>query len=146
MSKKRDNEGFEIKPAGAYLDIFRDFAEMLGDLNSEVIGREKTAPARESGTGVEKKPAGASEKAAAFAEAAEKTEGPVKEEKPDLEALLKELDGLVGLEKVKENVKSLVNLVKVRKLERKTVLPCRRCPSTWCLWAIPVLERRRWPA
>ena len=99
MSKKRDNEGFEIKPAGAYLDSLRDFAEMLGDLNSEVIGGEKTAPARESGTGVEKKPAGASEKAAAFAEA---TEGSVKEEKPDLEALLKELDGLVGLEKVKE--------------------------------------------
>ena len=122
MSKKRDNERFEIKPAGTYLDSLRDFAEMLGDLNSEVIGGEKTAPARESGTGVEKKPAGASEKAAAFAEAAEKTEGSVKEEKPDLEALLKELDGLVGLEKVKENVKSLVNLVKVRKLREENGL------------------------
>ncbi len=45
--------------------------------------------------------------------------------KPDMDKLLNELDALVGLEKIKENVKSLINLVKVRKLreENKLAVP-----------------------
>ena len=43
--------------------------------------------------------------------------------KEKLEDLLAELDGLCGLEKVKEDVKSLINLVKVRKLRQEAGLP-----------------------
>ena len=41
LNKKRDDREFEIKPAGAYLDSLRDFAGMLGDLNSAVLSRGK---------------------------------------------------------------------------------------------------------
>ncbi len=56
--------------------------------------------------------------------------GPEKEEKPEkkepeptLEELLAQMDELCGLEKVKADVKSLINLVKVRKLREKEGLP-----------------------
>ncbi|WP_297213596.1 AAA family ATPase [uncultured Flavonifractor sp.] len=42
---------------------------------------------------------------------------------PTLEELLDQLDGLCGLEKVKADVKSLINLVKVRKLRQEHGLP-----------------------
>lgn len=38
---------------------------------------------------------------------------------PDMDALMAELDALIGLENIKESVKSLVNLVKVRKLRQE---------------------------
>lgn len=41
----------------------------------------------------------------------------------DLENLLNELDGLVGLDSVKEEVRSLINLIKVRALRKKHGLP-----------------------
>ncbi len=46
-----------------------------------------------------------------------------KEPEPTLEELLAELDGLCGLKKVKEDVKGLINLVKVRKLREEAGLP-----------------------
>ena len=52
----------------------------------------------------------------------EKEEAPAQPE-PTLEELLAELDGLCGLEKVKADVKSLINLVKVRKLRQEQELP-----------------------
>ena len=42
---------------------------------------------------------------------------------PSLEELMAELDGLCGLDQVKKDVKSLVNLVKVRKLRSQADLP-----------------------
>lgn len=45
------------------------------------------------------------------------------EPEKSLEELMAELDGLVGLEKVKADVKSLINLVKVRKLREENQLP-----------------------
>ena len=45
------------------------------------------------------------------------------EPEPTLEELLAELDGLCGLEKVKADVKSLINLVKVRRLRQEAGLP-----------------------
>ncbi len=44
-------------------------------------------------------------------------------EKPDLDQLMAELDGLVGLEQVKKDVKSMMNLVKVRQLRKDAGLP-----------------------
>lgn len=57
-----------------------------------------------------------------------KTEAPKKEEapaepEPTLEELLAELDSLCGLDKVKKDVKGLINLVKVRKLRQEAGLP-----------------------
>ena len=50
-------------------------------------------------------------------------ETPPAEPEPTLEELLSELDSLCGLAKVKEDVKSLINLVKVRKLREEAGLP-----------------------
>ena len=44
-------------------------------------------------------------------------------EKPSFEELMEQLDALVGLEEVKKDVKSLVNLMKVRKLRQENDLP-----------------------
>lgn len=48
---------------------------------------------------------------------------PPQKQEPTLEELLAELDSLCGLEKVKQDVKSLINLVKVRKLREEAGLP-----------------------
>ncbi len=47
----------------------------------------------------------------------------VQQEKPDLDALMDELNELVGLEEVKKDIKNLMNLVKVRKLREQNGLP-----------------------
>ena len=61
---------------------------------------------------------------AAKAEAAPDPEAESKpEEEPTLEELLAELDELCGLDRVKKDVKSLINLVKVRKLRQEAGLP-----------------------
>ena len=54
--------------------------------------------------------------------AAPKEEAPA-EPQPTLEELLAELDGLCGLSRVKEDVKGLINLVKVRGLRKEAGLP-----------------------
>ncbi len=64
--------------------------------------------------------------AAAQGEGSSQTEAVPKEEAapaPSLEELLAELDSLCGLDKVKKDVKSLINLVKVRKLRQEAGLP-----------------------
>jgi len=61
------------------------------------------------------------EKAAATESSAEQdTE---EAEKPSLEECMAELDELIGLEEIKKDVKSLMNLVKVRKLRTENELP-----------------------
>ena len=78
----------------------------------EFVTRRKEGPAARAKTPVrEEAPAPAEERAA---------EQPPE---PTLEELLAELDGLCGLEKVKADVKSLINLVKVRKLREEHSLP-----------------------
>ncbi len=61
----------------------------------------------------------AAETKAAPAPQPKKTQQP----EPTLEELLAELDGLCGLDKVKKDVKSLINLVKVRRLREEAGLP-----------------------
>ncbi len=51
------------------------------------------------------------------------TDEPPAQPEPTLEELLAELDSLCGLEKVKSDVKSLINLVKVRRLREREGLP-----------------------
>ena len=60
-------------------------------------------------------------------EAAAKDEVPAAEEAPaetkeSVEELLAELDGLVGMEQIKRDVRSLINLIKVRKLRQENDL------------------------
>ena len=43
---------------------------------------------------------------------------------PDFDTLMAQLDALVGLEDIKKDVKSLMNLIKVRKLRQEAGLPC----------------------
>lgn len=50
-------------------------------------------------------------------------EQPPEEPQPSLEELMAQLDSLCGLEKVKKDVRSLVNLVKIRKLREEQGLP-----------------------
>ena len=45
-------------------------------------------------------------------------------EKPDFDTLMAQLDELVGLDDIKKDVKSLMNLIKVRKLRAEAGLPC----------------------
>ncbi len=58
-------------------------------------------------------------------EGTEQTAPEAAQEKPQptLEELMAELDGLCGLERVKKDVRSLVNLVKIRKLREREGLP-----------------------
>lgn len=71
--------------------------------------KDQTPAAAASGTGT-----------ATAAEAAKETEA---EPSQTVEEILAELDCLCGLPKVKEDVKSLINLVKVRKLRQEANLP-----------------------
>jgi hypothetical protein len=48
---------------------------------------------------------------------------PQEPEKPDLEELMAQLEGLVGLDEVKKDVKSTMNLIKVRSLRQENGLP-----------------------
>ena len=63
------------------------------------------------------------EQAPSPAPEAAKADEPQPEPEQTLEELLAELDSLCGLEKVKEDVKSLINLVKVRRLRQEAGLP-----------------------
>ncbi len=56
-------------------------------------------------------------------EKAAETETTPQEPEPTLEELLAELDGLCGMTQIKKDVRSLINLVKVRKLRQEQGLP-----------------------
>jgi SpoVK/Ycf46/Vps4 family AAA+-type ATPase len=101
-----DSSDFHIKPAGSYLDSLSDFADLLGTIEkAETAAKELL---KETGGTIK--------------DDAAKTKAEKVPEKPDLDKLLKQLDSLVGLEKIKANVKSLINLVKVRKLREENGL------------------------
>ena len=55
------------------------------------------------------------------AEATVEAEAP--EEKPDLDEMMSELEDLIGLKNIKKDIKSLMNLIKVRKLREQNDLP-----------------------
>lgn len=49
--------------------------------------------------------------------------GDEEQEKPDFDALMEQLEDLVGLDEIKKDIKNLMNLVKVRKLRQENDLP-----------------------
>ena len=69
------------------------------------------------------KHAGEAPAPAAASQPAAQAAAPGQEKKPDLDELMAQLEGLVGLDDVKKDVKSLVNLIKVRKLRVENGLP-----------------------
>ena len=75
------------------------------------------------GSFVDKNPVGTSGSAVGRGEKAKAAEEKSGEEKPDFDTLMAQLEGLVGLGDIKKDVKSLVNLMKVRKMRESAGLP-----------------------
>ncbi len=102
------------------------FVNSCADVLLELCGKDGLTgdrPALKADEFISRRPAPPQE---APTEAAPTAEGPGEapaEPEPTLEELMAELDGLCGLQKVKEDVKSLINLVKVRKLREEAGLP-----------------------
>jgi len=130
----------DLKPADAYLDSLAGFSDLLGTIRqaenaakemldetitqksiSDTTNQKNTAPTPVTNkqqddkekTKNESNPQGESEDNAEEAEEKEET----------LEELLERLDALVGLDNIKQNVKSLINYVKIRSLREKNELP-----------------------
>lgn len=97
---------YNLKPSGSYLDSLKDFADLLGSIEKADNAAKELLE----------------ETGGALRETAPKTKAEKAAGKPDLNTLLNQLDALVGLEKIKANVKSLINLVKVRKLREENGL------------------------
>ena len=106
MKKKEkiDFNAYGLKPAGSYSSSIDDLSDFLRDLNE--VEKKAGELNRETAAAISAKPEN-------------------KEQATDksLEELMAELDELVGLDKVKANVKSLINLVKVRRLREENELP-----------------------
>lgn len=68
---------------------------------------------------------------------AEVTEAPTE----TLEELLAQLHRLVGLQNVKEELESLIHLLKIRSIRQERGLPC---PRLHCIWSFPeTLEQEK---
>jgi len=130
-----------LKPAGSYLDSLSDFADLLGTIRQaenaakELLdetarvpgattpsdstnkpGKPEISEPKDDQKGDENSDEGTPGAPVALGETeAEKT--------PDLEELLSKLDALVGLENIKQNVRSLINYVKIRNLREEKELP-----------------------
>ena len=147
---KRELES-KLKPAGTYLDSLSDFADLLGTIQraenaaKELLeetssesrtktptakteinaksnenppkknGADSTQPSAESRTEYSKAENDEPKETTAESESAEK--------ELSLNELLDNLDALIGLENIKQNVKSLINYVKIRKLREEKELP-----------------------
>jgi SpoVK/Ycf46/Vps4 family AAA+-type ATPase len=105
-NRKENLSDYKLKPSGSYLDSLAGFADLLGTIEKA----DKAADELLKETG------------GALRDSAPKTKAEKTPDKPDLNALLAKLDALVGLSKIKANVKSLINLVKVRKLREENGL------------------------
>ena len=120
-NNKNNKIDITIKPSGSYLDSLSDFASLLGtkdgaDSSVTLLGTidEAAKAADELLKETQKSTGDGAAPAATDTEALPK---------PDLDAALKTLDELVGLENIKANVRSLINFVKVRKLREENELP-----------------------
>ena len=117
MKKDNKRPQLNIPPAKNYIGSLSDFADLLGTLDAA----EKAARDLVSETSGKTPDVVTPAPAEKTAEPNQITTAP-EEQKASLEELLKELDELVGLKQIKEGVKSLVNLVKVRRLRTENEL------------------------
>jgi len=129
MSKEnnspKNRPALDIKPAGSYLDSLSDFADLLGTIRqAEKAAQEMLEETSEQDPRLEQAVKTAADStggdAAGTSDSASEESA---EEPPSVEELMANLDALVGLEKIKQNVKSLINYVKVRKLREDNSLP-----------------------
>ena len=135
ISKKSKEELMrDMKPTGAYLDSLTDFADLLGTIRQaenaakELLNETSATPAQKrivpqpvkSRPDAEKDKT-TSEPCAPDVPEAQAEEVPEKE--LTLDELLEKLDALVGLDSIKQSVKSLINYVKIRKLREENELP-----------------------
>ena len=140
--KTREELLRDMKPPGAYLDNLAGFSDLLGTIKQAENAAKELLDETSEAANLSKKPrfkhiersenaqhseineAKPEQKAEAYLE--EQTEKQAEEkveEKPSIDELLKKLDDLVGLDNIKQSVKSLINLVKVRKLREENKLP-----------------------
>jgi len=132
--KSKDELLRDMKPNGAYLDNLSGFADLLGtikqaeDAAKELLD-ETASPLKQKSSAI--KPV-KSQPAEAKKETTDDADVPgtpdeqaeeVPEKEPTLEELLDTLDTLVGLDNIKQSVKSLINYVKIRKLREENELP-----------------------
>ena len=107
-NNKNNKPELTVKPSGDYLSSLSEFASLLGTIDeADKAAKELLDETKKNADGGA---APAKEEAAALP-------------KPDLDEALKKLDELVGLEKIKTSVRSLINFVKVRKLREENELP-----------------------
>jgi len=130
-SKSKEDLMRDIKPTGAYLDSLSGFADLLGTIRQaenaakELLDETSAATKQNVERDTSGTPGRVTEKAGNnnTPESSEsQTEEACKPEKT-LDELLETLDALVGLENIKQSVKSLINFVKVRKLREENELP-----------------------
>lgn len=110
MKIKKDDKfyDFSLRGASDYLDSLTDFAALLGSIEeADNAAKELLEETKRIDSTSPDSP---------------KTKAEQEPERPNLDELIKELDELVGLDKVKANVKSLINLMKVRKLREENGL------------------------
>ena len=139
-STKNDKKDLErkLKPAGSYLDSLSNFADLLGTIRqaenaaqelleeTAVTARTKTSSVSDSvktgdtsaGDEAENRDGQTSAPGAEEVKAEETAENEL-----TMDELLEKLDALVGLENIKQNVKSLINYVKIRELRVENELP-----------------------
>ena len=127
MKHEREPIDFSIlRPANSYIDdinkLVHEVNEIagVGDINGLIHDMEA---AENAANDLIKEVGQKTDGIKPTSTAQQPAQEPVPEEKPDLDELLAQLDELVGMEKIKENVKSLINLVKVRKLRQQAELP-----------------------
>ena len=120
--KSREELLRDMKPPGAYLNSLSDFTDIIGTIKqAENAAKELLL---ETSSTSQIKPAKQPEKEKLSETQSSETqpeEVPKKEKTQD--ELLEMLDSLVGLENIKQSVKSLINYVKIRKLREENELP-----------------------
>lgn len=120
-----DFNSYGLRPAGSYIDQLKHLNDMLDSISSESSKSRVTDLQKDMNEADEaaKKLLEEMNKQDALSPNSPKTKAEEEPERPNLDELLRELDDLVGLEKIKQNVRSLINLAKVRKLREEQGLP-----------------------
>ncbi|MDR2358009.1 MAG: AAA family ATPase [Oscillospiraceae bacterium] len=114
----------KIKPAGSYLDSLSGFADLLGTIRrADEAARRLVEETRAPGGMPPLAPDPPTAASGAPTPPPAEQAPPSEREHPDTDELMERLNSLVGLEKIKENVRSLINLVKVRRLRDENGMP-----------------------
>ena len=121
--KSREELLRDMKPPGAYLDSLSGFGDIIGTIKqaenaAKELLLETSSPMKQNKTVM--KP---DEEESATPQSSESQTEEAPEKEKTQEELLEILDALVGLENIKQNVKSLINYVKIRKLREENELP-----------------------